>query len=205
VTDVPPTPDSNERSPEGSAPAPRRSVAGRLVSGSQLLKAYIFVVSSLTVLGVFVFTYQMVQSLSRQVATTSRVLARFCAQASFPAAEDPELHRILRELTSGIDFPMVITDSEGTPRAWRSVGIADSLIPASSIDSLKAGFAIAPAIMSASIMCRSVPPSSIATTRRSRWCSPEPDRSSARSTTASHGCSSGCAGCPTSPAADWCC
>ena len=116
------------------------------VSGPQLLKAYLFLASSVLVIGVFLFTYQMVNALSREVATTSRVLARFCAQASFPAAEDPELQKILRELIAGIDFPMVITDNDSTPRAWRGVGIADSLVPAPSIDSLKAGLPIAPVI-----------------------------------------------------------
>ena len=57
----------------------------------------------------FLFTYQMVTALSREVATTSRVLARFCAEASFPAAEDPALRAILSEMIAGIDFPIVIT------------------------------------------------------------------------------------------------
>ncbi|MEK7824624.1 MAG: HAMP domain-containing sensor histidine kinase [Candidatus Eisenbacteria bacterium] len=116
------------------------------MSGPQLLKAYLFLVSSVLVIGVFLFTYQMVGALSREVATTSRVLARFCAQASFPAAQDSELEKILREMIAGIDFPMVITDNDSTPRAWHAVGIADSLVPASSIDSLKSGLPIAPVI-----------------------------------------------------------
>lgn len=125
--------------PERSAGAPRPS-------GPQLLKAYLFLGSSVLVIAVFLFTYQMVGALSREVATTSRVLARFCAQASFPAAQDPELQKILRELIAGIDFPMVITDNDSTPRAWRAVGIADSLVPTASIDSLKMGLPIAPVI-----------------------------------------------------------
>lgn len=51
------------------------------MSGPQLLNAYLFLVSSVLVIGVFLFTYRMVNALSREVATTSRVLARFCAQA----------------------------------------------------------------------------------------------------------------------------
>jgi signal transduction histidine kinase len=116
------------------------------MSGPQLLNAYLFLVSSVLVIGVFLFTYRMVNALSREVATTSRVLARFCAQASFPAAQDTAMKKILRELITGLDFPMVITDIDNTPRAWRGVGIADSLVPAVSIDSLKLGLPIAPPI-----------------------------------------------------------
>ncbi len=145
---MPPTNDPPARPPgrvDRPGPAEAPGSAPR-VSGPQLLKAYLFLGSSLLVIGVFLFTYQMVGALSREVATTSRVLARFCAQASFPAATDPALQKILRDLIAGIDFPMVITDNDSTPRAWRAVGIADTLVPTSSIDSLKQGYAIAPVI-----------------------------------------------------------
>jgi len=82
------------------------------------------------------------------VATTSRVLARFCAQASFPAAEDPALRRILREMIDGIDFPIVITDNDTLPRAWRGVGIAAALVDTASIDSVAMGLEVSPVIRS---------------------------------------------------------
>jgi two-component system, NtrC family, sensor histidine kinase KinB len=113
-------------------------------SGPRLLKVYLFIVGSLLVLAVFLFTYQMVNALSREVATTSRVLARFCAQASFPAAQDPELKDILSEMIAGIDFPIVITDNDTIPRAWRGVGIDPALVDSASIDSLTLGLPIAP-------------------------------------------------------------
>ena len=116
------------------------------LSGPQLLRAYLFLGGSLLVMAVFLFTYQMVNALSREVATTSRVLARFCAQASFPAAEDPALRKILREMIDGIDFPIVITDNDTLPRAWRGVGIAAALVDTASIDSVTMGLPIAPVI-----------------------------------------------------------
>lgn len=133
-------------SPANDARAPGRPETPVATRGPQWLKAYLFLGSSLLVIAVFLFTYRMVGALSREVATTSRVLARFCAQASFPAATDPGLQKILQDLIAGIDFPMVITDNDSTPRAWRAVGIADSLVPTASIDSLKLGVAIAPVI-----------------------------------------------------------
>ena len=113
-----------------------RVKAAAPMTGSELLKTALFVGSGLLVGAVFLFTQQGVARLSQEVATTSRVLARFCAQASFPAVSDPELQQIFAEVIAHVDFPIVITDTEGTPRAWRGVGVDPALVPAASIDSL---------------------------------------------------------------------
>ena len=136
-------------SPEAERPARPRaepSGPGPGLSGPRLLRAYLFLGGSLLVTAVFLFTYKMVNALSREVATTSHVLARFCAQASFPAAEDPALRKILREMIDGIDFPIVITDNNRLPRAWRGVGIAAALVDTASIDSVAMGLAVAPVV-----------------------------------------------------------
>lgn len=124
---------------------PRR---GPRVPGSrhQALEAIVFVGSVLLVVSVFLFTHQMLQRLTHEVETTSRVLTRFLAQASFPATSDPELQQLFGEVISSIDFPVVITDNDGVPRAWREVAVDPALVPASSIDSLKEGRPIAPLI-----------------------------------------------------------
>ncbi len=113
---------------------------------SELLKSALYVGSGVLVVAVFLFTQQMITRLSQEVATTSRVLAGFCAQASFPAVRDPELQQIFTEVISHIDFPIVITDIVGTPRAWRDVGVDPGLVPAASIDSLATGRPVAPVI-----------------------------------------------------------
>ncbi len=118
----------------------------RALSRSELVQASLFLGASLLVAAVFVFTSQMISRLSEEVATTSRVLARFCAQASFPAVRDPELEQIFFQVVSNVDFPIVITDTLGLPRAWRQVGLAPNLVSAASIDSLAAGLPIAPVI-----------------------------------------------------------
>jgi anti-sigma regulatory factor (Ser/Thr protein kinase) len=113
---------------------------------SLLLKLGLLIGCSALVIAVFVFTQQTIHSLSREIATTSQVLARFCAQASYPATLDPQLEDIVQDLISHIDFPMVITDSEGMPRAWRQVDVDEASVPNESIDSLKLGFPISPVI-----------------------------------------------------------
>ena len=145
-------PVSPPAAPTVGAGPPERSRASRSAraapAGSEprLLKVYLFAGGSLLVLAVFLFTYQMVNALSREVATTSRVLARFCAQASFPAAQDPELRTILRETIAGMDFPIVITDNDTFPRAWRGVGIDPALVDSASIDSVTVGLPISSVI-----------------------------------------------------------
>ena len=123
----------------------RSSVSARMTY-PQLLKILVFVGGGLLVIGVFIFTHQLIGRLSREVATTSRVLARFCAQASFPATTDPQMRQIFSEVIATIDFPIVITDEKGIPRAWREVDVDPALVPAASIDSLTLGLPIAPVI-----------------------------------------------------------
>ena len=107
-----------------------------------LFKASLFIGGGLLVAAVFLFTHQMVQRLSIEVATTSRVLARFCAEASLPATRNPELRRLLGEVLENVDFPIVITDTTGLPRAWQDVGVPHKLVSEESIDSLAANMPV---------------------------------------------------------------
>jgi signal transduction histidine kinase len=119
---------------------------GPPTSGATLLRTGLFLGASLLAAAVFLFSSQAIGRLTREVQTTSRVLARFCAQASIPATRDPELQRIFSDLISGIEFPIVITDTVGTPRAWREIDVDPALVPAASLDSLEQGLPIAPVI-----------------------------------------------------------
>lgn len=121
-----------------------RVTSGPSLRSRQILKAALFIGSSLLVTAVFLFTYAMIGRLSQEVTSTSRVLARFCAQASFPATRDPELQRIFGEVISNLDFPIVITDVQGIPRAWRQIGVEAGQVAAESIDSLALGQPISP-------------------------------------------------------------
>lgn len=112
-----------------------------------MLRNGLFLGASLLAAAIFVFSSQSIGRLTREVQTTSRVLARFCAQASIPATRDPELQRIFSELISGIEFPIVITDTLGTPRAWREIDVDPALVPAASLDSLENGLPVAPVIL----------------------------------------------------------
>ena len=123
-----------------------RVAGGAPVTRSELLKTALFVGSGLLVGAVFYFTQQNINSLSREVATTSRVLARFCAQASFPATRDSVLRKISKQVIDSIDFPIVITDIAGNPRAWHHVGVDPDQVPDAALDSLFLGRTISPVI-----------------------------------------------------------
>jgi hypothetical protein len=110
------------------------------------LRAGLIVGGLVLVAGVFLWTHHFVRRLSDEVATTSGVIARFCAQASFPAIRDSVIQEVFAEMVASLDFPIVITDNTGTPRAWRGVGVDRDQVPAASIDSVVMGDAIAPVI-----------------------------------------------------------
>ena len=115
-------------------------------SRATALRTGLIVGSLVLVAAVFLWTHHFVQRLSDEIEATSRVLARFCSQASFPVIRDPELEKVFGDLVASLDFPMVITDTRGTPRAWRGVGVHRDSVPAASIDSLDFNMPISPVI-----------------------------------------------------------
>jgi hypothetical protein len=135
--------DATERSAtRGTSSLPRPPRGDRTES----LRAWLFVVCSVLILVLFLFTSTLVRRLSEEVETTSRVLARFCAQASFPATRDAGMREIFSQVIASVDFPMVITDIDSLPRAWRQVGLDPALVPAASLDSIESGEAVSPVI-----------------------------------------------------------
>lgn len=124
----------------------RRPGAAHSSRRKQLLKTALFVFGSLLVVAVFLFTQNAVGRLTQEVSTTSALLARVAAQATLPSTSDPRIKALLQEMQSGISFPIVITDTTGTPRAWSHVPVRSEDVPPESIDSLVAGFPVSPVI-----------------------------------------------------------
>ena len=114
--------------------------------GKTLLKNALFVGGSLLVVAVFLFTQSAVGRLTREVSATSELLARVAAQATIPSTINPQLQRVLGEMQAGISFPIVITDTTGTPRAWSRIDVRTDEVPPESLDSLAFGMRISPVI-----------------------------------------------------------
>jgi signal transduction histidine kinase len=84
--------------------------------------------------------------LSREVSKTSELLARVAAQATLPSTINPQVQRVLGELAQGISFPIVITDTTGTPRAWSRISVKGEEVTPGALDSLAAGLPVSPAV-----------------------------------------------------------
>ena len=119
---------------------------GSRMTLSQVLRLGLFLGGSLLATSVFLLSHFAIARMSREISTTSRVLADFCAQASFPATHDAELSFLVSRIIQNIDFPIVITDRGGLPRAWKGIGLAPALVPAESLDSLAAGQPVSPEV-----------------------------------------------------------
>ena len=110
------------------------------------IKVYLFLAFSAVLLALFLFSNVLIRRLAQENEHTSRLFANLCASASYPAAQDTVIQGILSEVVRGISFPIVLTDVTGTPRAWKEVGVIDTLVPAPSIDSMAAGHRPSPVI-----------------------------------------------------------
>ena len=88
------------------------------------LKSYVLVGSGVLIALLLLYTHQVVGRLNSQVEILSGIIARFCALATFPALESQGSQEVFRAIVAQVDFPIVITDSDGRPRAWRGIGIS---------------------------------------------------------------------------------
>jgi hypothetical protein len=133
--------------PRSNASRPRR--AGPFGFGRslpRLFQGYLFLGVAAIVLAVFVFTNILVARLANQVQSTSEVFARFCATASYPATTDTTLSGIVGDVISGLNFPIVLTDAQGVPRAWKGIPVTSEDVPPEALEELAAGRPVSPEI-----------------------------------------------------------
>jgi len=88
-----------------------------------ILKGYLFLGSSILIGAVFLYTNHLIGQMNDQAEALSRIFARFCATATVPATESEEVQIIFDEVIQRIDFPVVVTDIDGRPYAWKGVGV----------------------------------------------------------------------------------
>jgi hypothetical protein len=110
----------------------------------RLFQGYLFLGVAGIVLAVFLFTNILVARLANEVKSTSEVFARFCATASYPATTDSTLSRIVGDVISGLNFPIVLTDARNTPRAWKGIAVRAEDVPAEELEALSNGRPVKP-------------------------------------------------------------
>src|SRR5260221_3830572 len=98
---------SRSSAPRADRVVPRIPLAPR-IELPQVLRLGLFLGGSILAATVFLLAHWAIERLSREVATTSRVLAQFCAQASFPATRSGEIGEVVGELIPNIDFPILL-------------------------------------------------------------------------------------------------
>ena len=96
-------------------------------------RVYLFVGAILLMVALVFNTNIVIARLNEEARSLCTVLARFFAVATFEAVEDPDLQPIFRDVVRNINFPLVLTDTKGIPRAWRHVGITAREVPDSLI------------------------------------------------------------------------
>lgn len=117
------------------------------VAPPRSIKLYLFIAFSAVLLALFVYSNILIRRLAQETERTSHVFAQFCATASYPAAQDTTIEALITEVIRNINFPIVLSDASGMPRAWKEVDVDAALVPASSIDSLTNGYRISPVIL----------------------------------------------------------
>lgn len=96
------------------------------------LIGYLFLGFIAIILGLFLYFQTLVREVRDSTKITSKIFAEFLktsttAYGAYPKP-NPEMEIIFKEVIKNIDFPVVITDQNGIPRAWRNINIDPSSI-----------------------------------------------------------------------------
>lgn len=92
-------------------------------------KVYLFLAMVVLSMALVAHSHYVIRRLNEQARNLSTVLARFIAASTLGAAEQPALRPIFLEVIRNINFPMVLTDTRGVPRAWKGIGIDPAAVP----------------------------------------------------------------------------
>ena len=113
--------------------AARRPVSFAVVRGLSY-KVYLFLAVVVLMVALVVHTNTIITRLNAETRARCDVLANFFAVVTLQAADDPFIRPIFRDAVRSINFPIVLTDTHGIPRAWKEIGIAPEAIPDSVLD-----------------------------------------------------------------------
>ncbi len=92
-------------------------------------RVFLFVAAVLLMVALLVHTNYVIDRLEDETQGLCHILARFLAVSTFQAVEDPSVRAIFQDVVRNITFPIVLTDPQGIPRAWKNIGIPVHAIP----------------------------------------------------------------------------
>ncbi|HKW50671.1 MAG TPA: hypothetical protein VJQ53_02970, partial [Candidatus Eisenbacteria bacterium] len=97
-------------------------------------KVYLFLAVVVLMVALVVHSNTIITRLNAETRARCDVLATFFAVVTMQAADDPYIRPIFRDAVQSINFPIVLTDLDGIPRAWKEIGIPSDAIPDSVLD-----------------------------------------------------------------------
>jgi len=97
-------------------------------------KVYLFLAVVVLMVALVVHSNTIITRLNAETRARCDVLATFFAVVTMQAADDPYIRPIFRDAVRSINFPIVLTDTHGIPRAWKEIGIPSDAIPDSVLD-----------------------------------------------------------------------
>jgi signal transduction histidine kinase len=107
-------------------------------------RVYLFAAAVLLMVALVAHSNYIVGKLNEEARCQCTVLARFFAVATLEVPGNPVLQPIYRDVVRNINFPIVLTDLNGIPRAWRHVGIPAEAVPDSLITMAETTGLVAP-------------------------------------------------------------
>lgn len=93
-------------------------------ASSTSFKSYLFVAALVLVLAFLFYTRFIVERLRDEDRRALQVCANLYALAATETTTGAELNLIFDEVIKKTDFPIIVTDKQGVPQAWKGVGIA---------------------------------------------------------------------------------
>lgn len=109
-------------------------------------KVFLFLAVVALMGALFIHSSYVISRLNQETEDLCYVLARFFAVSTFQAAEDPTLRPIFRAVVGNINFPIILTDPQGIPRAWKEIGIPVDAIPDSVLNRASGTGIVPPAV-----------------------------------------------------------
>lgn len=109
-------------------------------------KVYLFLAMVVLSMALVAHSHFVIRRLNEQARNLSAVLARFIAVSTLGAAEQPTLRPIFLEVIRNINFPMVLTDTKGVPRAWKGIGVDPKAVPDSVLAAAESTGVIPPVV-----------------------------------------------------------
>ena len=76
----------------------------------------------------------VINDIEREVQLTSRVIAKLFSVILIPAIEEEQVSELVRGVVEDVHFPIIVVDVNGTPRAWKGVGVDPKLFTPEQLD-----------------------------------------------------------------------